>query len=173
MFAPIRTTNGAFFVRYHLADISEQIDLPSCRLRVGGEGLASPFEATIADLQNGFEQVDITAVCQCSGNRRGLSDPHVPGVQWGLGAMGNAVWTGVRLKDVLAKAGLRNEAVEIVFDGADGPVSDKTPDFVKSLPIWKALDENTIVAFGVKGRCRISMVFRHAWWCRVGPQPTG
>ena len=134
-------------MRYHLADIPEQIDLPNWRLRVGGEGAANPFELTMADLQNGFEQVEITAVCQCAGNRRGLSEPHVPGVQWGLGAMGNAVWKGVRLKDVLAKAGLRKEAVEIVFDGAHGPVSDKTPDFVKSLSIWKALDENTIVAF--------------------------
>ena len=60
--------------------------------------------------------------------------------------MGNAVWRGVRLKDLLAKAGLRKEAVEIVLDGADGPVMDKTPDFVKSIPVWKTLDENTIVA---------------------------
>jgi len=145
------TANDAFFVRYHLANIPEQIDLPNWRLRVGGEGAANPFELTMADLQNGFEQVEITAVCQCSGNRRGLSEPHVPGVQWGLGAMGNAVWKGVRLKDVLAKAGLRKEAVEIVFDGAHGPVSDKTPDFVKSIP----------------------MVCRHVWSYRVGPVPTG
>ena len=99
------TANDAFFVRYHLADIPEQIDLSSWRLRVGGEGAANPFELTMADLQSGFEQVEITAVCQCSGNRRGLSEPHVPGVQWGLGAMGNAVWKGVRLKDVLARQG--------------------------------------------------------------------
>jgi Oxidoreductase molybdopterin binding domain/Mo-co oxidoreductase dimerisation domain len=70
----------------------------------------------------------------------------------GAGCHGNAAWTGVRLKDVLARAGLRKEAVEVVFDGADGPVSDKTPDFVKSLPIWKALDENTIVAFRMNGQ---------------------
>lgn len=151
-FASPITANDAFFVRYHLADIPEQIDLPSWKLRVGGEAAASPFELTMADLQNGFEQVEITAVCQCSGNRRGLSDPHVPGVQWGLGAMGNAVWQGVRLKDVLAKAGLRKETIEVVVNGADGPVIDKTPDFVKSIPIWKALDENTIVAFQMNGQ---------------------
>jgi len=146
------TANDAFFVRYHLADIPEQIDLPNWRLRVGGEGAANPFELTMADLQNGFEQVEITAVCQCAGNRRGLSEPHVLGVQWGLGAMGNAVWKGVRLKDVLAKAGLRKETVEVVLNGADGPVIDKTPDFIKSIPIWKALDENTIVAFWMNGQ---------------------
>ena len=146
------TANDAFFVRYHLADIPERIDLRSWRLRVGGDAAANPFELTMAELQSGFEHVDITAVCQCSGNRRGLSEPHVPGVQWGLGAMGNAVWTGVRLKDVLAKAGLRKETIEIVLNGADGPVIDKTPDFIKSIPIWKALDENTIVAFGMNGQ---------------------
>ena len=149
--APV-TANDAFFVRYHLADIPERIDLRSWRLRVGGDAAANPFELTMAELQSGFEHVDITAVCQCSGNRRGLSEPHVPGVQWGLGAMGNAVWTGVRLKDVLAKAGLRKETIEIVLNGADGPVIDKTPDFIKSIPIWKALDENTIVAFGMNGQ---------------------
>ena len=139
-------------MRYHLADIPERIDLRSWRLQVGGDAAANPFELTMAELQSGFEHVDITAVCQCSGNRRGLSEPHVPGVQWGLGAMGNAVWTGVRLKDVLAKAGLRKETIEIVLNGADGPVIDKTPDFIKSIPIWKALDENTIVAFGMNGQ---------------------
>jgi DMSO/TMAO reductase YedYZ molybdopterin-dependent catalytic subunit len=151
-FASPITANDAFFVRYHLADIPERIELPSWKLRVGGEGAASPFELTMADLQKDFAQVEVTAVCQCSGNRRGLSDPHVPGVQWGLGAMGSAVWKGVRLKDVLGKARLRKEAIEIVVDGADGPVIDKTPDFVKSIPIWKALDENTIVAFAMNGQ---------------------
>ena len=85
----------------------ERIDLPSWRLRVAGDAAANPFELTVDDLQSGFEPEEITAVCQCSGNRRGLSDPQVPGVQCGLGAMGNAVWTGVRLKDLLTKAGLR------------------------------------------------------------------
>ncbi len=66
--------------------------------------------------------------------------------------MGNAVWRGVRLKDVLAKAGLRKEALEIVVNGADGPVIEKTPDFVKSIPLWKALDENTIIAHQMNGQ---------------------
>ena len=145
------TPNDAFFVRYHLAVIPE-IDAKEWRLKVGGEAAASPFELTLAELQTGFEQVEVTAVCQCSGNRRALSQPHVPGVEWGLGAMGNAIWRGVRLKDVLAKAGLRKEAVEIVLNGADGPVMEKTPDFAKSIPVWKALDENTIVAHQMNGQ---------------------
>ena len=149
--API-TPNEAFFVRYHLADIPEAIDVDAWTLRVGGDGASSALEFGMRELRSGFEQVEIAAVCLCSGNRRGLSEPHVPGVQWGVGAMGNAVWKGVRLRDVLAKAGLRKEAVEIVLDGADGPVLDKTPDFVKSIPLWKALDDNTIIAFAMNGQ---------------------
>ena len=145
------TPNDAFFVRYHLADIPETIDADSWTLRVGGDGATGALEFGLRDLQSGFEQVEFAAVCQCSGNRRGLSEPHVPGVQWGVGAMGCAVWKGVRLKDVLAKAGLRKEAVEVVVDGADGPVVDKTPDFVKSIPLWKAMDENTIIATAMNG----------------------
>src|SRR5258706_9318373 len=101
--API-TPNDAFFVRYHLADIPDAIDADAWTLRVGGDGATASLEFGLRELQSGFEQVEIAAVCQCSGNRRGLSEPHVPGVQWGVGAMGSALWKGVRLKDVLAKA---------------------------------------------------------------------
>jgi DMSO/TMAO reductase YedYZ molybdopterin-dependent catalytic subunit len=65
--------------------------------------------------------------------------------------MGNATWAGVRLKDILAKAGLHKETVVIVVNGADGPVNDKTPDFIKSIQIWRALDQNTIIALRMNG----------------------
>ena len=144
------TPNDAFFVRYHLASIP-QIDAATWRLSIGGEAADKSFELTFDALKHEFAPVEIAAVCQCSGNRRGLSNPHVPGVEWGYGAMGNARWKGARLKDVLARAGLKKEAVEVVFDGADGPVLDKTPDFVKSLPVWRALDENTLLAYEMNG----------------------
>jgi molybdopterin-dependent oxidoreductase-like protein protein/molybdenum-dependent oxidoreductase-like protein len=92
------------------------------------------------------------AVCQCSGNRRGLFEPHVAGVEWGVGAMGNALWRGVRLKDVLDKAGIKADAIEVVFDGADHAVLDKTPDFVKSLPIEIARNADTLIAFEMNGK---------------------
>jgi hypothetical protein len=65
--------------------------------------------------------------------------------------MGNARWKGARLKDILAKAGLSKDAVEIAFDGADRGPLEATPDFIKSLPVWKALDENTLVAWQMNG----------------------
>src|SRR5437879_4454830 len=95
--------------------------------------------------------VEVVAVNQCSGNRRGLFQPHVPGGEWGDGAMGCARWKGVRLKDVLDKIGLKKEAIEIVFDGADGAPIDKTPDFIKSIPVWRAVDESTIIAYEMNG----------------------
>lgn len=144
------TPNKAFFVRYHLANIPE-VDAAQWRLKVGGEAAATPVELTLDELKRNFEAVELVAICQCSGNRRGLFQPHVPGVEWGFGAMGNARWKGARLKDLLAKAGLKTDALEIVVDGADGPVLDKTPDFVKSIPVAKALDENTLIAYEMNG----------------------
>ena len=144
------TPNDRFFVRWHLANIP-LVDAATWRLGVGGDAAAQELSLTLEQLKRDFEPFEIVAVCQCSGNRRGLSDPHVPGVEWGYGAMGNARWKGARLKDILARAGLRKEAVEVAFDGADTPALEATPDFVKSIPAWKAIDENTLVAYEMNG----------------------
>jgi DMSO/TMAO reductase YedYZ molybdopterin-dependent catalytic subunit len=145
------TPNESFFVRYHLAGIPDEFDAALWKLKVGGDGAGQHLELSVAELRSNFDAVEIAAVCQCSGNRRGFSEPHVAGVEWGLGAVGNAVWEGVRLKDVLSRANLRPETVEIVVNGADGPVLDGTPDFIKSIPIDKALDDNTLIVYAMNG----------------------
>ena len=144
------TPNDEFFVRYHLADIPE-IKADTYKIAVGGDGANGQAEISFDDLKK-MPAVEVVAVNQCSGNRRGLSKPHVQGVEWGYGAMGCARWKGARLKDVLDKVGLKKEAIEIGMDGADGPVVDKTPDFIKSIPVWKAVDPNTIVAYEMNGQ---------------------
>jgi DMSO/TMAO reductase YedYZ molybdopterin-dependent catalytic subunit len=144
------TPNDQFFVRYHLADIPE-VKVETYRIKVGGDGANGPQELTLDDLKK-MPAVEVVAVNQCSGNRRGLSQPHVPGVEWGFGAMGCARWKGARLKDILDKAGLKKECIEVAFNGADGPVVDKTPDFIKSIPTWKATDPDTIVAYEMNGQ---------------------
>ena len=149
-FNDVFTPNDAFYVRYHLSNIPE-VAAATWRVKVGGEAAATPLELSLDDRRRNYDSVEIAAVNQCSGNRRGMFEPHVPGVEWGLGAMGNAKWKGVRLRDILAKAGMRKDAVEIVFDGADSAVIPGTPDFVKSIPAWKALDENTLVAYEMNG----------------------
>jgi len=145
------TRNDAFFVRYHLAGIPE-VDAKSWKLTVGGDAARKPFELDLHALQKDFERVELVAVCQCSGNRRGMFQPHVQGVEWGVGAMGNARWTGVRLRDVLQKAGVADNAVEVAFDGADSAPMQATPDFVKSIPVERALDPNTLIAFEMNGK---------------------
>src|SRR5215470_18554605 len=148
------TPNDAFFVRYHLANIPDAndkaIDPKTWRLEIGGDGASGQASLSLDDLK-AMPSAEVVAVNQCSGNRRGLFQPHVPGVEWGYGAMGCARWKGARLKDILDKAGLKKEAIEIVLDGADIPVSDMTPDFVKSIPTWKAIEETTLVAYEMNG----------------------
>lgn len=144
------TPNNSFFVRYHNAVIPE-VNASEWRLRIGGDAVRTPLELSLEQLRRDFEQVEIPALCLCSGNRRGLFQPHVPGIQWGSGAMGNALWRGVRLKDVLAKAGIDKSTLEVSLNGADSGVLPTTPDFVKSLPLAKALDENTLIAFEMNG----------------------
>jgi sulfite dehydrogenase (cytochrome) subunit A len=145
------TPNDRFFVRYHLAGLPHEASLASWSLRIFGDGAAHPLVLTLRDLEQRFAPAEITAVNQCSGNRRGLFSPHVAGVQWGAGAMGNAVWRGVRLRDVLAEAGPRPDVVEVGFRGADGPVLETTPPFRKSLPLAKANDESVLIAYAMNG----------------------
>jgi DMSO/TMAO reductase YedYZ molybdopterin-dependent catalytic subunit len=144
------TPNDQFFVRYHLSDIPE-VDTKTYKISVGGDGANGQAELTLDDLK-AMPAVEVVAVNQCSGNRRGLSKPHVPGVEWGYGAMGCARWKGAKLKDILDKVGLKKEAIEISFNGADGPPINTTPDFVKSLPAWKATEDTTIVAYEMNGQ---------------------
>jgi DMSO/TMAO reductase YedYZ molybdopterin-dependent catalytic subunit len=144
------TPNDRFFVRWHFSNIP-RIDADSWRLHVGGEAAERELELTMDQLKHDFEPVELVAVCQCAGNRRGLSEPHVPGVQWGYGAMGNARWKGVRLKEILARAGLKKEAVEIAFNGSDRSPLEGTAAFAKSIPAWKAMDENTLIAYEMNG----------------------
>jgi DMSO/TMAO reductase YedYZ molybdopterin-dependent catalytic subunit len=144
------TPNDAFFVRYHLNLPPLNVDVDAFRLRVTGK-INTPREFSVAELKSGFEPVEIVAVNQCSGNGRGFSQPRVPGGQMANGAMGNARWKGVRLKDVLEKAGVAAGARQVTFNGLDAPVLEKTPDFVKSLEVDHALDGEVMLAYEMNG----------------------
>jgi sulfite dehydrogenase (cytochrome) subunit A len=147
---PQFTANDTFFVRYHLASIPE-IDPRTWRLRIGGASASRSLELSLDELKRDFARVRVAAINQCSGNRRGLFAPRAGGVQWTYGAMGNALWGGVRLRDVLNRVGVRSNALEVVFDGGDGALLQGTPDFVKSLPVDRALDAHTLIAFEMNG----------------------
>jgi sulfite dehydrogenase len=142
------TPNEAMFVRWHLAGLPTSIDERTFRLKVSGH-VDRPVELSLDELKKSFSPVSITAVNQCSGNGRGTFEPHVPGVQWVAGAIGNAKWTGVRLKDVLDRAGLKAGAVDVTFGGLDRPPLQSTPDFVKSLDAARVQDPDVLVAWAM------------------------
>ena len=93
----------------------------------------------------------MTAVNQCAGNGRGLQEPRVVGAQWAHGAMGNAVWRGVRLRDLLDRAGVGGEAKRVRFAGLDVPATPGAPQKIKSLPIDIARRDDVIVAWAMNG----------------------
>lgn len=145
------TPNDRFFVRWHLAGIPTTIDARTFRVKVRG-AVAHELDLGIADIMNGFDRVELAAVNQCAGNSRGFFKPRVAGGEWGNGAMGNARWTGVRLKDILDRAGVKAGAAEVRFNGLDEGVVAATPDFVKSLTVDHARDGEVMVAFGMNGQ---------------------
>jgi sulfite dehydrogenase len=144
------TPNDAFFVRYHNAAIPTSIDPDRHVIKVGGVAAGKPYELTLSMLRSQFKPVEVVAVNQCSGNSRALFAPRVTGGQLGNGAMGNARWFGVPLKDVLARAEPKESAREVTFDGLDQGVLGGG-DFVKSLKIEHAMGDEPIVAWQMNG----------------------
>lgn len=144
------TPKEAVFVRWHLSNIPTSVDLAQWRLKIGGN-VEKDLHLSMEDLQK-FEKVGYTAVIQCSGNGRSFFDPRVVGGEWGNGAMGNVTWAGARLKDILKKAGVKSGSVDVSFDGLDKGPLPGVPDFVKSLPVDKAMEDDIIVAYELNGR---------------------
>lgn len=144
------TPNEAHFVRWHLSGIPTAVDLNTFRLQVDG-AVSQPLSLSVDDLRRDFEAVSLIAVNQCSGNSRSYYEPRVPGGQWGHGAIGNARWTGVRLKDVLQRAGISADAVDIGFGALDGPPLSATPDFFKALAVAHAMDGEVLLAYEMNG----------------------
>ncbi|MEG9454767.1 molybdopterin-dependent oxidoreductase [Methylobacterium ajmalii] len=144
------TPNDAFFVRYHLADIPTEIDPETYRVAIKGH--VEREVALSLDILKAMPTTEIVAVNQCSGNSRGFFEPRMAGGQLANGAMGCARWTGVPLKAVLDKAGVKAGAVEVAFTGLDGPVIPETPDFAKSLKLDHARDGQAMLAWGMNGQ---------------------
>ena len=144
------TPNDQFYVRWHWADIPTTIDVGAFRLSVRGH-VNQPLSLALHELLDSLPQVELAAVNQCSGNSRGYFQPRVPGAQWSHGAMGNAKWTGVRLRDLLDRAGVKAGAIQVRFSGLDEPVVPEAPDFKKSLNIDHARDGEVMIAYAMNG----------------------
>jgi DMSO/TMAO reductase YedYZ molybdopterin-dependent catalytic subunit len=144
------TPNDRFYVRWHLANIPTTIDTGAFRLNVRGH-VREQLSLTLDDLVREFQPFEIAAVNQCSGNSRGFFKPRVPGGEWANGAMGNALWRGARLKDVLDRAGVNAGALQVRFNGLDTGVIPQTPDFMKSLALDHARDGEVMIAYAMNG----------------------
>ena len=142
------TPVDAFFVRQHLPRPAP-IATDSYRLAVNGM-VGKPLELTLADLGK-LPQYTVPATIECTGNGRAFYSPKLPGIQWTRGAIGNAEWRGPRVSDVLKLAGGAGSAAFIETDGADTGVAT-TPDFVRSLPMSKAMHPATILAMSMNGQ---------------------
>src|SRR5436190_6985386 len=146
------TPNESFYVRCHFP--IPEISASDWRLRIEGE-VEAPFELSYDELR-AMESRTITATLECAGNNRIFLEPKVKGVQWGLGAVGNAKWTGVPLAAVLERAKGKTGAIEVILDGADEGQVDKTPtpsgkiSFSRSLPLNKARAD-VLLAYEMNG----------------------
>jgi len=149
VFTSALTPNDLFFVRWHMPIIPTYINSRTFTIHINGE-VETELKLSLKELKTQFEQVELTAVLQCGGNNRTAFKPTASGIQWGIGAMGCAHWKGVRLKDVLKKAGLKKEAAWIGFNGEDKAVYNETANFVRELKL-EHLDDNIILAYEMNG----------------------
>src|SRR5438046_10697037 len=146
------TPNERFYIRCHFP--IPRINERDWRLKVEGK-VGRPFEVTMDDLRQIPAQT-ITATVECAGNSRVFLVPKVKGVQWELGAVGNAEWTGVSMRDVLVAAGVQGDAREVILEGADrGSIAEPPKPtgevhFARSLPIQKAM-RDVLLAFEMNG----------------------
>ncbi|MGB8277755.1 MAG: molybdopterin-dependent oxidoreductase [Methylovirgula sp.] len=144
------TPNDQFFVRWHWAGFPTSVNVDTFRLTIRGH-VNQTLSLSLKDLIHEFERTEIAAVNQCSGNSRGFFQPRVPGGEWGNGAMGNARWSGVRLKDVLDRAGIKPDAIQVRFTGLDEAAVAEGPRFIKSLDIDHARDGEVMIAYAMNG----------------------
>jgi DMSO/TMAO reductase YedYZ molybdopterin-dependent catalytic subunit len=121
------TPNDAFFVRYHMADIPE-VDAAKWRLTVGGDGANGEASLTLDDLKK-MPAAEVAAVNQCSGNRRGLFEPHVPGIEWGYGAMGCARWKACGSRTFSTKSDSRRMRSKSCWTAPTDPSSTRRRSF--------------------------------------------
>jgi sulfite oxidase len=136
-----------FFVRNHMYE-PVQLDAPDWRLSVGGE-VEKPLTLSLAELSK-LETHSVVNTLECAGNGRSLHRPQVPGIQWGKGAVSTARFSGPRLRDVLERAGVKPAGKHVMFRGLD-EVPGKVPPFIRSIPIEKALNSDTLIATHMNG----------------------
>jgi sulfite oxidase len=142
------TPADRFFVRCHTY-FPERVNLSDWRLKIDGV-VNQPLTLTMDDLKT-LPRVELVGVLECAGNGRSFYQPRVAGTQWAFGSVGNGRWAGVRFRDVLQKAGLKESATQILLDGSDSPLGTM-PKFQRTVTVQKALDPDTLLAYEMNGQ---------------------
>ncbi len=149
------TPNNRFFVRNNglVPEKARKMDAGGWTLAIDGE-VSNPLKLSLQDLKSKFEVVKLKLQLECGGNGRAAFNPPAKGNQWTVGAIGNAEWTGVRVRDVFKAAGLKESAVYTGYYGADVHLSGDPDKVVISRggPIWKMTDPHTLLAFEMNGQ---------------------
>ena len=136
-----------FFVRNHMHEPAT-LSADGWKLSIGGE-VEKPYTLTLAELGK-LESHSVVNTLECAGNGRAFQNPKVPGVQWQKGAVSTGRFTGPRLRDVLQKASVKASGKHVAFRGLD-EVPGKVPPFIRSIPIEKAMDSDTLIATHLNG----------------------
>jgi DMSO/TMAO reductase YedYZ molybdopterin-dependent catalytic subunit len=148
------TPTELFYIRSHFP--IPTLDRASYKLRIDG-AVRSPFALSYEELRNMPSETRV-ATLECAGNSRVFLVPQVQGAQWELGAVSNAEWAGVPLRALLERAGLADDACEIVLEGADRGMPKEEPmppmpiSYTWSLPRTKALRSEVLIAYQMNGR---------------------
>lgn len=148
-----------FFVRCHT--YTPKVNLSDWNLKIDGK-VDHPLTLTLDDLKK-LPRVELVGVLECAGNGRSFYQPRVAGTQWAFGSVGNGRWTGVRLRDVLKKAGIQSSGKEILCDGADVPLG-KMQDFQRTITVEKAMHPDTLLAYEMNGQ---ALPVQHGFPLRV------
>jgi len=148
------TPTELFYIRSHFP--TPKLELPSYQLHVDG-AVRNPFSLSYNELRDMPSETRV-ATLECAGNSRVFLIPQAEGAQWELGAVGNAEWTGVPLGALLERAGMEEDACEVVFEGADRGTPKETPippgpiSYARSLPRDKAMQQEVLIAYQMNGR---------------------
>jgi len=146
------TPNSSMFVRNN-GLVPEGINAKTWTLTIDGESVVNKKVYTLAELKSKFKHYTYQLTIECGGNGRSEFSPPAKGNQWTIGAVHCASWTGIRLRDVLEDAGIKNSAVYIGFHAADVHLSrdPKKEPISRGCPMSKALQDETILAFEMNG----------------------
>ena len=145
------TPADKFFIRNNGSVPEPLADARGWKIRIDGE-VNTPLELSVGDLEARFDVVTRRLQMECGGNGRSGFSPQAAGNQWGNGAISNAEWTGVRLRDVLRAAGLKDSAKFTGHHGADSHLSAQGPAISRGMAIAKAMDEDTLIAVRMNGQ---------------------